>query len=108
MIRAHLPIRAGDSFVGVLTFEGYPNPIHFGVLEPILSTAVMMLAEHLQRSSDAVATLLEEMNHLGTPKASPSEVNSNSAQNGTSDESKQWSQSAPDDEQTLKTKRQGA
>jgi hypothetical protein len=105
---AHLPIRAGDNFVGVLTFEGYPNPIHFGVLEPILSTAVMMLAENLQRSSEAVAKLLDEVNQLTSPRPSASEGNGITAQDDHSGESKEWSQVAPEDEQTLKTKRQGA
>jgi hypothetical protein len=79
---AHLPIWAGDSFVGVLTFEDYPNPVHFGVLEPILSTAVMMLAENLQWSSEAVAGLLEKMNQLGIPKPTTVEGDNQTAQQG--------------------------
>jgi hypothetical protein len=105
---AHLPIWAGDNFVGVLTFEDYPNPVHFGVLEPILSTAVMMLAENLQWTSEAVAALQEEMSQLGNPKAAAADGNNPAAQQGQSGESNDRSKAAPEPDQTLKIRRQGA
>ncbi len=69
----HLPIRAQQRLVGVMTFEGYPYSTHFAAVEAILASAALVLADRLARNNGALRDLQEAIQACRTP-ADPSDV----------------------------------